>query len=265
MTDKNFTIILVDDHHENMEKDMDEIDDYLAKKGFTLQLLKSKKGEKVDEYLNTHDVDIILADKNLGKGKTGEEVVKQVREKNFLTDVLYYSGVSIDNDDVTKLGKYLSVEIIKDRKVVPTLKKMIDKNLQKWDDVVFLRGIVISETIELETKVNKFFTKYFQVSGTKLDHFDLILEGTAISLEGKKQALTKIIENVGLSELGTINADIKNAQDDRNILAHSRHDPSTKAFISRGNKHHFDKTKLIKTLQRIERASKSLDDAIEKL
>lgn len=265
MTDKNFIVIVVDDHYENMEKDLDEIDEYLEKKGFTLQILTSKKGEKVDEYLNKYDVDIILADKNLGKGKTGEEVVKQVRKKNFLTDILYYSGVSIDDDDIIKLGKYLSVEVIKDRKFVSTLKKMINKNLLKWTDVVFLRGIIISKTIELETKVNEFFTKYFKVSRTKLEHFDLILEGTVISLQGKKLALTKIAKKEKLSELSTINADIGYAQEERNILAHSRHDPSSKSFISRGDEHHYDKTKMIKILTRIENASQNLDDAIQKL
>lgn len=248
-----------------MDKAKDEIDDYLAKKGFTLQLLPSKKGEKVEEYLNKYNVDIILTDKNLGKGKTGEEVVKMIRQKNFLTDVLYYSGVSIDNNDIIKLGKYLSVEVIKGRKFFPTLKKMINKNLLKWHDVVFLRGIIISKTIELETKVNEFFIKYFKIPSTKLGHFDLILEGTAISLQGKKVALTKIIEEEGLSELSTLNADLGNAQEERNILAHSRLDPTTKSFMSRGNQHRYDKTKMIKILKRIENASQNLDDVIQKL
>ena len=85
-----------------MDKDKDEIDDYLAKKGYALDLLPSKKGEKVLDYLNKYDVDIILTDKNLGNDITGETVVKKVREKNFLTDVLYYSRVSMDDDDVIK-------------------------------------------------------------------------------------------------------------------------------------------------------------------
>lgn len=265
MTGKIFTIIVVDDHYEDLEKDLDEVDDYLEKKGFTLNALKSKKGEKVDEYLEKYDVDIILADKNLGKAKTGEMVVKEIRKKHFLTDILYYSGVSIDDSDYIRLGKQLSVEIIEDRKFVPTLKKMINKNLSKWEDVVFLRGMVISNTIEVETKVNEFFTKYFQVAESELEHFDLILEGTAISLEGKKTALDKIIKKKGWNEFESLNADIRSIQEERNILAHSRLDQSSKAFVSRGKTHSYDKTKMLKILKRADLAADNLEKLIEKI
>ena len=40
---------------------------------------------------------------------------------------------------------------------------MINKNLLKWQDVVFLRGMIISKTIELEIKVNEFLATYFEV------------------------------------------------------------------------------------------------------
>ena len=76
-----FTIVVIDDHHENMTKDLDEIKDYLEDKGFALQLRKSKKMEELDKHLNELDADIILADKNLGQGKTGKDVVEHVRQK----------------------------------------------------------------------------------------------------------------------------------------------------------------------------------------
>ena len=76
-----FTMVVVDDHHENMTKDLDEIGEYLEEKGFVLQLRKSKTIEDLDKYLDELDVDIILADKNLGQGKTGKDVVKHVRQK----------------------------------------------------------------------------------------------------------------------------------------------------------------------------------------
>jgi len=268
---KDFTIIVIDDHHEDMEKDFDEIEEYLEKKGFKLNLLKSKKGEKVDEFLKENLVDIILADKNLGKGKSGEEVVKEIRKKKFLADILYYSGVSIGDSDYIQIGKFFSVEIIKDRKIVPMLKKMITKNLAKWDDVIFLRGLVISHTIEVEAKLNEFFTEYFEILEEELEHFDLILEGTAISLEGKKQALIKIIDKKikekkkGWGEFKTLNADIKNIQDERNILAHSKFDESSRTFHSRGGTHIFDKPRIMKVLKRADEAYVKLENLTEKV
>ena len=79
-----FTIVVIDDHHENMTKALDEIEDYLENKGFILQLRKTKNIEELDKYLNELDIDIILADKNLEQGKTGRDVVEHVRQKKSL-------------------------------------------------------------------------------------------------------------------------------------------------------------------------------------
>ena len=256
-----FTIVVIDDHHENMTKDLDEIKDYLEDKGFALQLRKSKKMEELDNHLNELDADIILADKNLGQGKTGKDVVEHVRQKKILADILYYSAVSIDDNDIIELAAYLSVEVIRERTFVPTLKKMINKNLLKWQDVVFLRGMIISKTIELEIKVNGFLATYFEVPDAKLDYFGLMLEGTTISLEGKKITLKEIIKTGELEGLKDLYKNIQHVQVARNILAHSTHDPVSKSFTSRGKEHAYDKDKMMKILNTVETASQNLDDA----
>ena len=248
-----------------MTKDLDEVKDYLEDKGFVLRLRKSKNVEELDKYLDELDVDIILTDKNLGQGKTGKDVVKHVRQRRVLADILYYSAVSIDDRDKIELASYLSVEVISERKFVPKLKKMIDKNLLKWQDVVFLRGIVISNTIELEVKLNDFFAKYFEVPYAKRTHFDLMLEGTTISLQGKKIALKQIIKGRDLKQFERLSTGIQRVQEERNILAHSIHDPASKSFASRGKGHVYDKNKMMEILNTVETASRNLDDAAEAL
>lgn len=265
MTDKLFTIIVVDDHHDDLDRYFDEIEDYLENKGFSLKVLPSKKGEEVNEYLSENTVDIILTDKNLGGGKTGDMLIEEIRENHFLTDILYYSGASINETDYVNLGKYISVEIIRSKEFVSTLKKMIEKNLRKWDDVVFLRGLIISNAVEVETKLNEFFTKYFQVAKSKLEHFDLILEGTAISLQGKKDAMVKIINNENWDEFKILDKHIQYVQKERNILAHSKLEPMSKSFISKGKSHKYDKTKMLEILHTADLAVKNLEKLIQKL
>ena len=152
--------------------------------------------------------------------------------------------------------------MIKERVFVPTLKKMIDKNLLKWQDVVFLRGMVISKTIELEIKINELLAQYFEVADAKRGHFDLMLEGTTISLEGKKITLNKITKNEKLKKFERLHREIQLIQSDRNILAHSIFDPISKSFASRGKDHVYDRSEMAKILNRIETTSRNLDDAI---
>ena len=63
-----------------------------------------------------------------------------------------------------------------------------------------------------------------------------MLEGTTISLEGKKIALKEIIKTGELEGLKDLNKDIQHVQVARNILAHSIHDPVSKSFTSRGKR-----------------------------
>ena len=92
---EQFTIILVDDHHDDMDEEKDKISEHVEKRGFSINLLLSKKGAEVPGYLKDHNVDIMLTDKNLG-GKKGLDIIKEVRKNHALTDILYYSGAGIN-------------------------------------------------------------------------------------------------------------------------------------------------------------------------
>lgn len=250
-----------------MEQTTDEIKEYLELRGFKLVLLTSKNGDKIIDYLTENNVDILLTDKNLGV-KTGNDIVKEVRQKNFLTDILLYSAASINDGDYVDLGtNYISVNILPNRLILPTVKKMITKNLLKWEDVVLLRGLIISNTIELETKVDEFFARYFDISPYALSHFDLILEGTVASLNGKKVALKEIISaRPDLKNYESIVNDLGHVQESRNVLAHCRSHPSLKnCFISKGGQKTFDKSTMKRILRRVDSASETLDGLISTL
>ena len=265
MTDRTFTIVVIDDNYENLDKYLDEVEEYLEDKGFEPVLLKSKKVEDLDGFLDGGIVDIILADKNLGPDRTGKEVVERAREKNVLVDILYYSAVSIRPADIVELSPYMWVQVIGHRDFVRPLKKMIDRNLLKWEDVVFLRGIIISRTIEVESKMNELLAKYFGVKGDKLGHFEFMLEGPTINLEGKRTTIANIMKKEAMPELDIIKKGVKVAQESRNILAHSIHDPSSRSFRSKGREHNFDKVEMNKILRHIEDTLKNLDNAIQRL
>lgn len=250
-----------------MDREMGEISDYLGDSGFSLRPLFSKKGREVIDYLRGNNVDLMLTDKNLGN-TTGMDIVKEVRKNHFLTDILYYSGVSIDDSDILALKKYFSVEVLGSRDIVPTTKKLIDKNIQKWEDIVFLRGMLISKIIELEQDVDTALEKYFKIPEGSVEHFrNFILNNTYYSFEGKKQTLEKIFtKNTRLQKFDTVIKKLEELGKNRNNLAHcktSTEEPN--CLIKMGSPYKYTKKEMGKLLKTSREAKQQLEELISEL
>jgi len=130
---KTFTLLLVDDNLSAIMPQIDEIESYLNDEGIELVLLTDdKSGKKVDLYLEEYDVDVIVTDNKMGHDGDGLKVVKNVRKKNNLIDILFYSANSLDKKDYEILSSYTSVEIVPTKQIVDHLESLIDKILSNY-------------------------------------------------------------------------------------------------------------------------------------
>ncbi len=263
---QKFTLVLIEDKPRTMDDQMEEIRDYLKSRGFKLNLLSDETGKKVNEYLK-NDVDIIATDKNITEESEGIDIIKSIRRKDLFTDILLYSAKGVKEVDVKELTYYTFIEIVEDKQIVDRLKKLIDKNLAKWEDVSFLRGIVISKVIELELQVNRFFASYFQIPEGKICIFhDFILENK-YALEEKRKALSSILDSEGLKPtFKDLLTKIKKLQEERNLLAHCKTDQTKKnCLIYTGTPQKFDKKRINEILSRTRQASQELETLMTKI
>ena len=218
---RNFKLAVVDDQPGSVAEHIKEIARLIKEKyGRSLeQVTISEQFETLDKI--DHTVDAVIVDKGLGD-IDGIEVVKAIKEKRTLLDILVYTGGNMDDQYIANLSDYSMVEVVRDRDFVDRLMEIIERSLSLWDNVSYLRGITISRIIELETEINEVVMKAFQpLDENQQKQFrNSILENIDIPLQAKKHMLSVIQKSAGedLFDLGVLNT----LQEQRNRLAHAK-------------------------------------------
>ena len=277
-TDNNIsvmTILLVDDQPRTLLTQKNRISSYLESKNFGLNWIEDEgkdKAKHVFEILRKHPVDIILLDHNISIDITGLEILKIVRERNDLTDILYYSATKDHKERFEKASNFRFTVVVEGRELADPLEELIDKNLMKWENIVFLRGLVISKMIELELSINEFFTTYFSIPSTHLENFNnLIMESGQNSLEVKRRGIISILKKEKLeTEYSGFSTSLSKLQQNRNLLAHGKLKPDCKNILTVnffGKDHSFEKKdmdKILVCITKIQEEIFSLTDEIKK-
>jgi len=263
-----FTIIWIEDKPRTVGSQVDAIEKYLKSRNFEPNIIRDEDGQQFQNAIkNKIPIDIVVTDKNLTESMDGIDIIKILKQKKRLTDVLFYSAKGFDPEDVRK-EHYGFVEIVEGKEVLEPLKLLVDKNLKRCEDIIFLRGMVISMIIDLELEVNEIFVKYFKIPKVVQEHFhNFILENQYISLGGKVVTLENIIKKRGLAkDFKEMLQGIRELANNRNLLAHCKKDPKDKnVLICMGEKKSFDKNKINMILDKTNEVSVSLNNLISKL
>lgn len=267
MMKQTFTIVWVEDKPRAMKSQVDAIKEHLAGKNFDANIILDNDGTKFNQAISAlQPIDIVVTDKNLPDSMDGLTVIRTLKQKRRLTDVLFYSAKGFNADDVRK-EHYGFVEIVEGKDIIDQLKKLVDKNLKRCEDIVFLRGMVLSMIIDLELKVNEFFANYFEIPSKTILHFhNFMLENKYNSLAGKKTTLAKILkENKIEKDFEGLGNQISKLAEERNLLAHCKTDPAKRnILVCMGDAEEFDKRRINSILEKVNKASEHLENLIKK-
>ena len=233
---------------------MKKVKDFLEKNGLTLKLIENKDGTGVGKLLGEQAIDIVVTDKNLTGDMTGLDVISEVGKSGLCTDVLLYSGKDMKIKELREKIEYGFVDIVESKEFADRLIILIEKSIRRWEDIIHLRGLVISKTIDIELQLNLLFVKILKVPEEMVGIFhDSILENSSNTFEGKVKALEKIMEiavpekkerqKEGFTKLID---DLRELQRNRNYLAHCKRDLGEEnCLISMGETKSFDKKKVM--------------------
>lgn len=118
-----------------------------------------------------HNYDLILTDFHLNetvqnKGIDGDTIVETVRKKNIFTEILFYTAKAPLQGKLTwdRISFLETAELpdVHHEEVVKKTKKLIDLTIEKFHDIVVMRGMIMNETSDLDAQQLAILSKYIE-------------------------------------------------------------------------------------------------------
>ena len=155
--DLNYKILWFEDTDESFDTLSRRTERYVNSKNLRCQIRRvwgSSDFDLAAYDLNTYE--ILVVDLRLSEHSCGYDIIRAIREGNYVNDVLFYSaeGVQVLSAIMKEYG--LEGVFITDRNhkiFVPKIKQLIDKSIRRSENVINIRGIVMDETSEFDTQM----------------------------------------------------------------------------------------------------------------
>jgi len=148
--------------------------------------------------------DLILVDCNLPKDTRGEVFIKSLRQSRCFAHVLFYSQ---DAGNLTALQADKHFLHVSPRdSIVNTCNEVAEQAFRKYKHPAFMRGLLLSEFIDLENIMEDLIVQCFKSEGEYFRKSVLYKGGESYSLSTKQQFISRLIK-----EAAAINPQISTA------------------------------------------------------
>ena len=223
-----YKILWVDDSPNWVKSVKDNITSHLQGKGYEPKIELEESGIDVDTSKLT-DIDLIVIDYQL-PGNNGDELIKQVRDKECLTQIVFYSQGPIQRDDHLYGVHYSTREDVEE-----CIKKLVDETIERAQDITLVRGFIIAEAIDVENILEECMVKVFEDKGELFSEKVIGAKPSVYDANNKFRFVKRIVKDriddaredtnryKQLKDIDKIMNDLdKEVLDQRNILAHSK-------------------------------------------
>ena len=228
-----YQILWVDDAPDWVASIEGSIKGHLEEKGYDPRIELKQSGAEVDISKLTH-IDLIVIDYQLPKDNgdelKGDKLIKQIRDKEYLTEIIFYSEGNFALTEHVD-GVYISPR----NEVEELIKRVIDETIKKAQDITLIRGFIIAEAIDVENILEECMAKVFGDKGELFAEKVISAKPPVYSASEKYSFIKRVVEDlIKNTRKGTKrSAKLKDIEkkmkkltvevfEQRNILAHSR-------------------------------------------
>lgn len=166
-----YNILWLDDAKQEIEEGEYHLDlfDFVKRLNFlpNIEIVRTEK--EFFEILNQKQWDLIMTDYNLDEisenPEKGDEVIKKVREKDVLTEILFYTKKDDENrkvgfNRITFIDTSKMSGTIHNEKVVSKAKEIVELTVKKFQNIVAMRGMIMHETSSLDVEITEILEKF---------------------------------------------------------------------------------------------------------
>jgi len=225
-----FRIIWIDDSKTWVRSVRSSLEDAFILNKFEPVIDVFQEVDPAREVIANNYVDLIIVDCNLPNGMNGDEFIKELRSNRCFAHIIFYSNAEKNLQILIEDKHFL--HITHRDNISDTLDIVAEQAFRKYRHPAFMRGLLISEFIDLENLMEDLIVQCFKDEGGYFRHTILNRGGESYSLSSKDKFIRGIIndvkekdksfnqqfEDIGLSGRFFQEKIIKR----RNILAHAR-------------------------------------------
>lgn len=152
----SYQILWIEDNDEFIESlDLNQsIGEYIESQGFDLRIELRTQPDEIKQEVDGSRYDLLIIDYNIAEGDLhGSDVIKQIRNRNCLTEVIFYSSDSSAKLRKIACDQELEGVFFSDRDKDLLTAKIIDVfnlTVRKVIDVDNMRGIVMAGVADLD-------------------------------------------------------------------------------------------------------------------
>ncbi len=177
--DLTFRIIWFEDVDEWYSTTSRRVSRYIKDKNFKIEITRVEKASDfvLEEY-QIQNYDLLIVDYELEKifeqdsvkSIYGSEIIRMIRNGNFVNDVLFYSSHGYDVISRVMKQEGLQGVFVADRdngEFLETVKLLIDKAVRRADNLINIRGVVMDTTSEFDNKIRDLINIIWRTLGDK--------------------------------------------------------------------------------------------------
>lgn len=224
-----FKIIWIDDSNTWVKSIQRDVTEAFESMDFAPEIEVFQETTKAKALILRSYVDLILVDCNLPDGSRGDAFIKELRQCRCFAHVIFYSQ---DSDNLTALqeDKHF-IHVTPRDSISEILEQVADQAYRKYKHPAFMRGLLLSEFIDLENLMEDLISSCFKNESDFFRKNIIHKGGESFSLAAKQKFIMRLINDAKILDDGlkdkiqTIN--LSSSQFDkciikkRNILAHA--------------------------------------------
>jgi len=224
-----YRIIWIDDSPKWVRSVRDDLVEIFESKSFDLEIEEFERVGEARVAIESNYVDLILVDCNLPDNTSGDKFISELRTNRCFAHIVFYSYDAKNLQLLIEDKHFLHITHRND--IFDTLESVSEQAYRKYHHPAFMRGLLLSEFIDLENLMEDLVVQCFKGEG---DYFrDTIINkgGENYSLAAKLKFIRRLLKEVleadssRKSEIDDIafssNQFQKKIMDRRNILAHA--------------------------------------------
>jgi len=156
----NFSLLWIDDNKDFVESLRPPLESWMDDQGFgvTIHWHPGEAGVYTD--MTNKEVELIALDYKLKGNKKGNDIIAEMRDKEFYEDIVFYTTNGVPNDmfDAPPDGVFFVARgDLKDR-----IKDLITLKIRRACDLATLRGWIVADSIEMEVVLGRILCKCFK-------------------------------------------------------------------------------------------------------